>query len=191
MKGSHNSLTFGKPLRWWGWLCSAVWRCQRKDIAGQVAAGCRVFDIRFARRKGAKYDVEKMWAGAHGVVDLAVNPVAAIGEIARLCPGAIVRVTLEKEREETDRKYFQCTCRQLEERFPDVVFFNGRLKPGWEKLYTFSGEEGLEGSLVQHCGSMSGQWWGKVLPGLWARVHRGDCVAGEEDEETAVLRDFV
>lgn len=172
-----------------------MWRCQRKGIAEQVAAGCRAFDIRFSRHRGTDGDdVENMWMGAHGLVDLRVNPVAAIEEIARLCPNAYVRVTLEKERESDDRKEFRRTCRWLEERFPEVIFFNGRLKPGWREIYHFRNPESVkaEGSLVQHCGSMSGTWWGKVFPWLWARLHREEPVGGEEPERLpVVLRDMV
>ncbi|MCM1093803.1 MAG: hypothetical protein NC421_07610 [Lachnospiraceae bacterium] len=188
MKGSHNTLTYGNPVRWWGWLCSAVWRCQRKGIAEQVAAGCRVFDIRFARlRRTDGDDVENMWVSAHGIVDLRVNPVAAIEEIAQRYPSAYIRVTLEKERGEDDRDEFRRTCRWLEERFSDVVFFNGRLKPGWEKLYTFKREEWVEESLVQHCGSMSNQWWGKVFPWLWAKLHPLD----DAEHCLILIMDFV
>lgn len=189
MKGSHNTLTYAGPARWWGWLCVSVWRCQRKNVREQIEAGCRAFDIRLSRNVGANGDdAEDMWVSAHGIVDLKLNPVAAIEEIARLCPDAYVRVTLEKERGADDREDFRRTCRWLEAQFPEMTFFNGRLKPGWVKLYAFKKEDGVEESLAQRCGSMSGTWWGKAWPWLWARLHGSEAVA---DESAIVLMDFV
>lgn len=187
MRGTHNSLTFGRAVKWWARLGACFWKCQRKTVAEQIAGGCRVFDIRFARRRKGG------WVGAHGVVDLGVDPILAIQEIARNCPGAYVRVILERARDEGEREEFRKVCRYLEASYPELTFFGGRLKPGWVELYHFEGDRAAdaEKTLVQHVGSMQ-SLYGKVFPGLWAWIHRGDVVAGEDaDELPAVLRDMV
>ena len=103
MRGTHNSLTFGRAVKWWARLGAYFWRCQRKTIGEQIAGGCKTFDIRFARsRKGG-------WVGAHGIVDLDVDPIHAIQEINRNCPGACVRVILERARDEEERRKFLLT----------------------------------------------------------------------------------
>lgn len=44
--GTHNSMSYLPPLRWWGWLMLPFARCQRKTIDEQLAAGARCFDLR-------------------------------------------------------------------------------------------------------------------------------------------------
>ena len=44
--GSHNSMSYLPPLRWWGWLLTPFARCQNKTIDGQLAAGAQCFDLR-------------------------------------------------------------------------------------------------------------------------------------------------
>ena len=39
--GTHNSMSYLPPLRWWGWLLIPFARCQNKTIDGQLAAGAR------------------------------------------------------------------------------------------------------------------------------------------------------
>ncbi len=185
MKGSHNSLTYGRPCRWWGWLLLPLWRCQRRGLSAQIARGCVSFDIRVIRRRGMPsfWGHGRMWGSAHGIVDVEVNPVSAIGEICAREDRPYIRVILERGDDEQAERDFVDLCGRLESRYPQVRFYGGIRKRGWVQLYRFAGDDGgLERTLVQHVGSMQSRY-GKLLPGLWAWLHRRDipAEAGSED----------
>ena len=186
MRGSHNTLTYGRPCRWWGWLLVPLWRCQRRDLPAQIDHGCRVFDIRVARRGDR-------WYAAHGIVDIAVDPVAAILKICSCLDRPYIRVILEKGNAEDAREFVQL-CRYLERLHPDARFFGGVLKPGWKQLYRFQSDDGsLERGMTQYVGSMQSRWYGKLLPGLWTWIHRHDALpdAAASPELPIVLTDMV
>lgn len=60
MIGSHNTMTYLQPKKWWQKLIRFTARCQDKDIIEQYNRGARVFDIRI------NYDD---FTYSHGLVD--------------------------------------------------------------------------------------------------------------------------
>lgn len=175
MKGSHNTLTYGRPRCWWGWLLLPLWRCQCRSLDDQIGRGCRVFDIRVVRRKGIPsfYGHYWIWCSAHGVVDVDVDPMAAIAMICANVKSPCIRVVLERGNAKAEHDFVDL-CETLERCYPQARFFGGVSKRGWVQLYKFAGDDGnLERSMVQHVGSMQSRY-GKLLPGLWARFHRHD-----------------
>lgn len=184
MKGTHNTLTAYAPLRWWGWLAIPFWRCQTKDITAQIAAGVRAFDLRFVWRAPG-------WGSAHGAVDLAADPLAALDEIERLCPGACVRVILEKGDAGALLRFMEL-CRALPCQYPDLVFFEGIYKPQWRRLYDFGPQaKAIEATEQQHYGSHHA-WWKGAVPRLWWWLHRHDApAAANTPTHPIVFEDFV
>lgn len=187
MKGSHNSLTYAKPLRWWAWLILPVWRCQCGDIDRQIDAGAMAFDFRIVRTKNGG------WLAAHGCVDLKANIFAALARINSRCPGAFVRIVLERG-SASDCKEFAALCASLTYSYPAIHFFGANYKPNWKRLHTFDDPEAAraEAGLTQHVGSMSGSWYGKVWPWLWSKLNRSKVPAAVNDKAfPIVLTDFV
>ena len=65
--GTHNSMTFSRPAKWYGYLMIPFARCQRLTIRGQFYAGVRCFDLRIRfRRDGTP-------CFAHGMMTLRGN----------------------------------------------------------------------------------------------------------------------
>lgn len=200
MKGSHNSLTFARPVHWYHRLFSFVWKCQDSTISYQILAGVRCFDIRFAPAKNYSSlritrfeELKGLWRGAHGAVDLRIDPVEAIKEIASTCPGTpYVRLILEKG-DDVAQNNFARTCSILRDAFPHIVFFGGYYKPTWEQLYTFFDDRRsalADRSLEQYVGSMQSNY-GKVFPRLWRRLNPGLPRNAKHAALPAVLLDFV
>ena len=59
--GTHNTMSYLPPKRWWMRPLRVFARCQRKTLAEQIAAGAQVFDLRVYRDNG-------YWCFAHGLV---------------------------------------------------------------------------------------------------------------------------
>ena len=182
-------MTAYRPLGWWGWPLIPVWRCQRRspsELAADPALGVDVFDIRFARFRGAGPGGAPCWLSAHGPVTVNADPVAEIAGLARILHRPVIRVILEKG-DEADQKAFAWTCRWLERRHPSVTFIGGNYKPTWQRLHAFAGDDIGDG-IGQHVGSMCRRPWhsrllGKLCPMLWARLNNhptlGDAVADQ------------
>lgn len=65
IKGSHNSLTYYKPTKWWMWR----YKCQDKTFEKQIRSGIHAFDIkvRFDNNNNVhvtngKYTSEESWS---------------------------------------------------------------------------------------------------------------------------------
>lgn len=173
MKGTHNSLTYARPTKWWMRLLTPIFRCQSKNIDAQLDAGAEAFDIRIVRHRNA--DGIYCWRGAHGLVTLDVDPLKVIERICSRRVKPYIRIVLERGNAD-DARRFACLCETLEVVHPDVVFFGGVLKNGWKRQYEFERHpleaRRAEALLIQHVGAMSKSWWGRILPRLWARRNR-------------------
>lgn len=174
---SHNTLTFAAPLRWWHRILTPVFRCQTKDLPAQIAAGATAFDIRFAPGPGG-------WFSAHGAVTLDISPIKAIHAINDRCPGAYIRIILEKGGERSFAA-FKEICIHLEKAYPRLNFFGGNYKPTWQQLHTFASDASgqISSRIFQWVGSMQPprgkdwwrhpwHYWGSLFPTLWARTNR-------------------
>lgn len=184
MIGTHNSLTYAKPKSKWAYLIRFIWRNQERDIISQIEQGATAFDIRFAPVRGG-------WASAHGAVTLDISPIKAIHAINDRCPGAYIRIILEKGGERSFAA-FKEICIHLEKAYPRLNFFGGNYKPTWKQLHNFNRPCAIEAerSLYQHIGSMQSKW-GKVFPWLWAMTHKRLPVSASSKELPIVFTDFI
>ena len=64
MIGTHNTMTYLPPRRWWFRPFTFLWRCQTKSLSEQVGTGAGYFDIRIRKTKNGGFRF------AHGLVDL-------------------------------------------------------------------------------------------------------------------------
>ena len=61
MIGTHNTMSYLPPKRWWMRPLRVFARCQKRPIAEQIAADAQVFDLRVYNEGGH-------WCFAHGLV---------------------------------------------------------------------------------------------------------------------------
>lgn len=182
MKGTHNSLSYAKPIHWWRNIFRFAWRCQDKTLAEQINNGVRAFDIRIALHKNK-------FCSAHGSTKLDICPFNALKLINTFCDRAYVRIVLETG---IQRRFeFIKFCAYCAEKFPNITFFAGTYKPTWECLYNFNASPVLEQTLYQHIGSMQ-SWYGKIFPRLWTNRHKHDIPEWAKDDDLPIVfLDFV
>lgn len=164
MIGSHNTMSYLRPRRWWGRLLRVFARCQALSLDGQIKAGVRAFDLRIYRdpRTGG-------WLFAHGLVSFDTSETLQT-VISRIPAGAVVRIILERDR--GDGIPFDVICSRMERDHPELTFIGGRRKRDWKKLHRFAGEDRWPDSTVhQHVGSMApdARWYERLIPLLYAR----------------------
>lgn len=168
--GTHNSMTFLRPAKWYGWFMIPFARCQRKTIMQQWKAGARVFDLR------VKFDRYGNSYFAHGLYDctylLTLDFVIRLIEQLRYYYKEEVYVRLILEDTKADNfqaEYFRDACKRIEEKFEHIHFFGGNRKGDWKKLYTFKRD--VHDSLNnQWVSSMmdDARWYEKFLPFAYA-----------------------
>ena len=89
MIGSHNTMTYLRPLKWWQRLIAFTSRCQRKTIEEQYKAGVRYFDFRVK----VKRDCNLCYA--HGLMEYRYDD-DRIEDILWRYPDVKARIVLEK-----------------------------------------------------------------------------------------------
>lgn len=100
MTGSHNTMTYLKPQKWWMRLINFTSRCQNKDIDAQYAAGVRYFDIRVCIGKD---DTLPEYYG-HGLLRYMADRQPILQGLL-LRDGVAGRIILEKGDTEAFRRY--------------------------------------------------------------------------------------
>lgn len=167
--GTHNSMTFLRPAKWYGWFMIPFARCQKKTIIQQWEAGARVFDLR------VKFDRYGNSHFAHGLYDCDVNynlfDVLQLIKLYYSYNDVYIRLILEDTKAENyQAEFFRKACKRCEERFPSIHFFGGNRKGDWKKLYTFKGDvpDSLNNQWVSSM-MEDARWYEKFLPFAYAR----------------------
>lgn len=127
--GTHNSMTYLPPKKWWGYLLIPFWRCQSKTFEEQWNAGVRCFDLRIT------FENDGTPVFAHGIVKLNEHAGMTLYDItshARKSGQKVyIRVVCEdlKASDEIAEK-FESLC-ELLNKIDCVVPFEGRRKGDW------------------------------------------------------------
>lgn len=145
MIGSHNTLTYLKPRKWWQVPFHFMARCQGVDYREQYEKyGVRLFDLRVWFDDDLKMEVR------HGLMVFKADDtfVRKFLEYLDGKGGCFVRIILEEDnitkrdkQVELKEEQFKTLCGIWESHFPNVRFFGGNRKWDWEVLYHFKGIE--------------------------------------------------
>lgn len=162
LKGTHNSMSYLPPEKWWQWLLRPFAQCQRKTLNEQVKSGMQVFDLRIYR------DKHNVWKFAHGLVGF--KDATFWNTVSMLPKGAIVRLILERSNSAEDERAFVELCRYVEQHHTDT-FIGGRRKKGWKLLYDFKANAQYDSYIHQWVGSMApdARMYERILPWAYAR----------------------
>lgn len=171
--GTHNTMTYLRPQKWYGWFMIPFARCQRKTIEEQWHDGARCFDlhIRFTKQ-GEPYFAHGLYECTHKVKFIDV--LTQLDKlILRDGQRAFVRLILEDpDKQNHNVVYFKAFCQAWEthQAFHTVNkwihFFGGNRKGDWAQIVEFD----YKPNLTQYVGSMmeDARWYEKIMPFAYA-----------------------
>lgn len=182
--GTHNSMSYLPPRRWWHRLMLPFARCQNKTIDEQLAAGARCFDLRISFDRHGMVHFRHGWCRFGG--DRTIGNV--LKQLQHYGKPVYVRLILEEpltlrnvikqalglkvaqKPDAANEYYFPRRCALYQKLYKDITFLGGNRKFDWAQLYDFgTGDIPLH----QWVSSMDGNapWWQKLLPRLYAAKH--------------------
>ena len=194
--GSHNSLSYARPTKWWMRLLGFTAKCQTLSIKEQIDAGVRYFDIRVRWNKN-----ERAFKPAHGPITFDCSIYDALGQIEMVF--GYVRIILEQNGERKDQDVidynFKNFCREIEDRYPNIRYQYAVRKYDWKELYSFTNRKLL--TVEDKYSSTTGLFWNKtgkfidkiddLWPWLYAKLHNRDIFVKADTDKQVLLIDFV
>lgn len=131
--GTHNSMSYLSPLKWWHKPFHFMSRCQRVSIQEQYEKhNARYFDLRVTFYKGE-------WRFAHGktIFKSCTQDLDDVFRFLNKKGDAVVRLVLEtNKRDKTLETRFQTLCYGLTRDNPKVTCIGGYTKADWSTLFT-------------------------------------------------------
>ena len=175
MLGTHNTMTYLKPHKWWMKLINFTAKCQDINIEKQFELGVRFFDMR-VRLVGDKLTL------AHGIVEYNVDPLimaTTLIILANVYPEEQIycRVMSEdnfmskKQRIKQDLAFISY-CDDLKERIKDMPknlhFVGGCRKTDWVCIAPFEERQpSMEGCHASVGKNLIGYIW----PWFYSKLH--------------------
>lgn len=181
--GSHDSMTYLPPKKWYMYPFKFMAQCQSKSIQEQYEKyGIKYFDLR------VKIDDDAQPEFAHGMISYKGNVWGILDYLNGLGEEIWVRLILETSKEdEHQEKWFYAFCQAIEEKYTNLKFHNGRRKFDWKKVYNFQNEEPV---LDQKISSMTWKIWDDWCPYIYARLMNHKNIQKGTDKDYLVL-DFL
>lgn len=93
--GSHNTMTYLKPRKWWMWFGKFIAKCQKLDYKQQYESGVRWFDLRisFPKDKNGNHEHPVF---SHGLMDYKGSTPEEVLEYLNTKNDVYCRIVLEK-----------------------------------------------------------------------------------------------
>lgn len=168
MIGTHQSLTYAKPLQWYYKPFHFVAKCQSRDYKEQYRLGIRLFDIRIKLYKGT-------WRVAHGnmIFDIDLYEVLRYLNSKKDC---IVKISLEYNKQPKNSTYiteqFIRKCKNLIICYPDIKFYGFGTKWNWNKVYSYKDEPDIK--VLQLVSSTTGNKLDDWCPSIYTKTFKKD-----------------
>ena len=150
--GTHNSMTYLRPQKWYGWFMIPFARCQRKTIEEQWHDGARCFDLRIRFTKQGE-------------------PYFALKQLCKLIlrynqPGFVRLILEDPDKQNHNVFYFKRFCDVSRQYYKAIHFFGGNRKGDWAQIVEFD----YKPNLTQYVGSMmeDARWYEKIMPFAYA-----------------------
>ena len=190
--GSHNSLSYLCPKKWWMHFIAFTAMCQRENISRQFwFHNVRCFDIHI------RYDKEGNMLFVHGPVVYRFTTEEFVEWLEwfnqRKKKDVEIRLILDvrtkwaMEHYDYQRARFATACKALETRYPNIKFWCGRMVKGWKVAYDFDYTptcEELYGSVMKH------KWLWAWFPWLYAVTHNRRNIKKGTDKDILLI-DYV
>lgn len=199
--GTHNSLTYLTPKKWWQKLIKFTAKCQEVDYEKQYELGARVFDVRLWYDDDLKMEVR------HGRIAYKIGYTVFFNMLDFLEEkgDCYVRLICEEDsfakNDQTvinKEKRFIEDCRYVESLYNNIKFFGGNRKYDWKVLYNFKNKD--VPNLIDRYSSTTSLFksdnkWLAVLddlyPKLYAKLKNKRLVKEHDDKEGYLFIDFI
>lgn len=199
--GTHNSLTYLTPKKWWQKLIKFTAKCQAVNYEEQYRLGARVFDVRLWYDDDFKVEIRHgriAYIGGFTVLydmfdfldnkkDCYVRLICEEDSFAKKDPLASIK-----------EHYFMDECYNFETLFPNIKFFGGNRKYDWKVLYNFKNKD--IPTLVDRYSSTtslfkSDKKWLAILddlcPILYAKLKNKTLIKEHDDKDGYLFIDFI
>lgn len=185
--GTHNSMTYLKPKKWYLYPFRFIARCQSLTIQEQYNLGIRLFDIRIS------YDKNHNIEFRHGSMAFKGDVYETLAWLNQQgCP-IDIRILLEEKKEDIVKEVlFIKDLDKFKSIFPNLTFYEGRRKFDWKQLVKLPTLE-----VVQLVSSMQGIKLDDLWPWLYARImNKRNLKTYKEDfkyivDHIPILLDFI
>lgn len=183
--GSHDTMTYLKPKKWYLLPFKFMAQCQNKTIQEQFETyQIRYFDLRVRYTKKGEIEF------AHGLMSFKGDVVSVLEYLQSHNEEVWVRFLLEVNKSDDiafQEDLFKRDCAIFEEKYTNLKFHNGRRKFDWKIVYEFKNPEP---SIDQKVSSMTGGIWDDWYPYMYARCMNHENIQNGTDKEFMLL-DFV
>lgn len=160
--GTHNSMSYLKPKKWYMYLFRFMAKCQKVDISKQYKLGARMFDIRIAYDKNGNPEFR------HGSMRYKGNVEEALKFLNSRRARCRIRLILEINKPSTRQvNLFIKDCKKWESQYKRLIFFCGRRKYDWNIVYNFNTKEPIINQLVS---SMTWKKFDDWYPWIYAKI---------------------
>lgn len=185
--GSHNSMSYSAPKKWYMWPFHFMAKCQSKTIKEQYENyGVKMFDLRI------KFNSKGDACFAHGIMEYkesiedTLKYINSLGEIP-------VRILLENKEGEHEQ-FFREWCKKAKRKYSNIKFFGGRNKYSWKVIYDFKykGPEYLDkySSNNTQDEKVTGTYLDDWCPWIYAKLNNKKNIEKGTDKEYLLI-DFV
>lgn len=182
--GTHNSMSYLPPKKWYMYPFRFIAKCQSKSIEEQCKLGARMFDLRIRFDKNGIPEFRHGSMAFKGSVEDTLEYLNSRGKRYYVRLLLEVRNTKDLERQE---HLFIDSCIQWEQKYKRLIFFNGRRKFDWKQVYKFKADDI---DIIQKVSSMTGTVLDDLCPVLYARLYNKKNYK-EWDASKWLLLDFI
>lgn len=177
--GTHNSMTYLKPKKWYLYPFQFIARCQSKTIEEQFNLGIRLFDIRIS------YDENQIQEFRHGSMAYKGNVYQTLKWLNSQDVPIKIRLILETKYFNPRQEYlFKEDYEWFKELFKNLTFYEGRTKHDWKQIIDLPTLE-----LEQPVSSMQKNVFYKLCPWLYAKLFNKKHIETLQSDKT-YLFDF-
>lgn len=189
--GTHNSMSYLPPKKWYMYPFRFIAKCQSKDIKDQYKLGARMFDIRVSFNN----DDEPILK--HGIIEFKTkgytiyNILGYLNMISTNKDRIYVRTILEDTKEvKRNEELFKEFCHGIEEVYTNLIFFDGNRKFDWKTIHKFTHKSPM---IKQAISSMDDIKINDIWPWLYAKLHNKESLkkCKESSYKGWLLLDFI
>lgn len=204
LKGSHNTMTYLKPRKWWMWLGRFMSKCQKLSIEEQYDKGAVWFDIRISFLKSKDGCNKPIFS--HGLMDYKGRDVESVLHFLD-DKKAYCRIILEKGGNVEKELFVTHVIKWMKE-YPNIKFTQILKKDEWVDLINPNASMPCEskdvyascnGNYTQYInlpGILKNKSWSGLLiddlyPWIYAKFNNKKNIKKYKDEDVLLIMDFL